>query len=182
MKNSKNILKLYNDLCKEKSDINEHLPTLKKYGEMVDHITEFGVRTGRSTAAFLASTPSIMYSYDITSRKFNYKLFKTLAEKTEFVFTEGDTLKIEIEETDLLFIDTYHTYNQLRQELEKHPVRVRKYIIIHDTETFGEVGIDKKIPGLFKAIDEFVNINSNWIVKEKFINNNGLTILKRVIL
>jgi len=181
LKDSKNILELYNNLCNQTSDINEHLPILKKYGEMVSHITEFGVRTGRSTAAFLASTPSVMYSYDIDSKKFNYKLFKRLSCKTDFVFTEGDTLKIEIENTDLLFIDTYHTYTQLRQELSIHKNKVKNYIILHDTETFGEVGIDNKSPGLLKAIEEFLNENSFWKVHEIFENNNGLYVLKKII-
>jgi len=176
----KNILDLYNNLYVKKSDINEHLPTLKKYGEMVDHITEFGVRTGRSTVAFLTSIPSKMYSYDISERKFNYKLYKSLSnKKTNFIFHKCDILKIEIEETDLLFIDTLHTYTQLKEELSKHGNKSKVFIILHDTETFGEVGMDNKSPGLLKAIEEFVNNNSHWFIKEKFTNNNGLIILER---
>lgn len=178
-----NILNLYDVLCKKPSDINEHLPTLKRYGETVDHITEFGVRTGRSTAAFLSANPVKMYSYDITSRKFNYQMYKSLIDKnTDFVFKECDVLKIKIEETDLLFIDTLHTYTQLNQELLLHGNKSRKYIIFHDTETFGEVGIDNKEPGLLKAIYEFIDKNPQWIIEETFTNNNGLSILRRTLL
>ncbi len=46
------IIDIYNNLCNEKSDINEHLPTLKRYAEKCDHITEMGVRSVVSTWAF----------------------------------------------------------------------------------------------------------------------------------
>ena len=38
------ILDDYNATCGIASDINEHSPTLKKYADEVDHVTEFGVR------------------------------------------------------------------------------------------------------------------------------------------
>ena len=38
-----------------KSDINEHLAVMHKYADECNHITEFGVRTGVSTWAWLAS-------------------------------------------------------------------------------------------------------------------------------
>ena len=34
--------------------------------------------------------------------------------------------------------------------------------------------------GLQKAIDEFLLTNTEWKLKKKYINNNGLTILERV--
>jgi hypothetical protein len=50
-----------------------------------------------------------------------------------FEFKIADSLKEEIETTDLLFIDTYHTYIHCLLELEKHEKNVNKYIILHDT-------------------------------------------------
>ena len=44
---------LYENSCRERSDINEHLPTLYEYACKCKHITEMGVRTGVSTTAFL---------------------------------------------------------------------------------------------------------------------------------
>jgi hypothetical protein len=35
-----------------------------------------------------------------------------------------------------LFIDTWHQYEQLDQELNKHSNKVRKYIAFHDTHTY----------------------------------------------
>lgn len=170
----------YNIFCKKVSDINEHLPTLYKYGKMVKHITEFGVRRGISTIAWLYSNPEELISYDISDRKFDHKLFKSLTPvSTNFVYILGNTLEIIIKETDLLFIDTYHTYTQLSNELRLHGNKSRKYLIFHDTKIFELVGEDKKEPALQKAIDEFITSNKHWVLKEKFENNNGLIILER---
>lgn len=59
---------------------------------------------------------------------------------TTFCFIQASTLDIEIDETDLLFIDTQHTYAQLIAELRKHHSKVRRWIALHDTMIFGEVG------------------------------------------
>jgi hypothetical protein len=58
----------------------------------------------------------------------------------DFTFIEGDVLKLEIEETDLLFLDTWHVYEQVRDELKLHANKVRKYICFHDIVSWGEVG------------------------------------------
>ena len=103
-------------------------------------------------------------------------------------------IQIDIEETDLLFIDTLHRYGQLKLELKKHSSKCKKYIILHDTTTFGDVGetasklmIDpvtggmQLIPrkGLWPAVEEFLKENKNWKLKERFTHNNGLTVLER---
>lgn len=170
----------YNELCKTVSDINEHLPTLFKYSSMVNHITEFGVRRGLSTVAFLYSNPIELVSYDIKDKKFDYKLFKEIVpDSTKFTFVIGNTLDITIIKTDLLFIDTYHSYAQLSRELRLHGNKSTKYIIFHDTQIFGKVGEDKKEPALQTAIYEFIGMNKHWFLKEEFENNNGLIILER---
>jgi hypothetical protein len=97
----------------------------------------------------------------------------------EFEFVLGDTTEIEIEETDFLFIDTLHTYTQLKKELALHPSKVKKYIGFHDTTTFAQVGEYKEV-GLWPAIEEFLSSNPEWVIAEKFENNNGLTILKKI--
>ena len=52
-------------------------------------------------------------------------------------FFVADTRQLEIEETDLLFIDTWHDYLQLKKELFRHSNKVKKYIILHDTVFYG---------------------------------------------
>jgi hypothetical protein len=189
--------KHYDTMCKIPSDINEHLPTLKKYAEECDSVTEMGVRFGCSTWAFIEAKPKKITSLDIYYESFkpSEPYVKILCDKygIDFIWITGDSLKIQIEETDLLFIDTLHTYNQLSGELFLHSRNVKKYIILHDTTTFGYVDetiyetasdlirgkISPKV-GLKPALSEFLDKNSNWSIKETFTNNNGLTILQRL--
>jgi len=186
----------YKYLVKTESDINEHLPTLKKYAEECEHVTEMGVRWIVSTYAFLAAKPKKMFSIDIQHPS-KWGASIELAEQyardinCQYKFWLTNNLEIEIDETDLLFIDTWHSYKQLSAELTLHASKVKKYIILHDTVLFGNQdelnsydkfgwynGSEKK--GLIPAINEFLEEHKEWNVHETYINNNGLTILKRI--
>jgi hypothetical protein len=173
---------MYNLKCSTQSDINEHLPTLKKYAEECEHITEMGVRWVVSTYALLMGKPKRMISYDINEIVWK-PILDMVKDNTDFEFRVANTLDLEIEETDLLFIDTLHNYNQLKGELQIHGNKARKYIIFHDTTTFEWIGESyegkKDEIGLWPAIEDFLEQNQNWQLHERFTNNNGLTILKR---
>ena len=43
------------------------------------------------------------------------------------ILNEGDTAKVTIDPTDLLFIDSLHTGEHLRKELFRHHLKVNKY-------------------------------------------------------
>ena len=181
----------YEIACNTPSDINEHLPILKKFSSRVDHITEMGVRDVVSTWAFLIGTPKKLVGIDI-NRSPNIDLVEIYSKRAniDFEFIQGSTLDIEIEETDFLFIDTYHHYEQLKRELDKHAGKVRKYIGFHDTTLFEHTSefldfLDIDFPiepdkGLWDAIIEFLSEHDEWVIKERLTNNNGLTILERV--
>jgi hypothetical protein len=189
------INEIYQKNCNINSDINEHLPTLLKYANECDHITEMGVRWVSSTWPFLLSNPKKMISYDIVKNDAIHEVISLSKENNiDYEFIESDVLKIEIEPTELLFIDTLHTYNQLYNELLLHSEKVSKYIILHDTVSFGikdesiyqhasdivkNIKNDKE--GLTSAIEDFLQHEKGkfWEIKEIFTNNNGLTILKR---
>ena len=49
-----NLEEKVNELFRTQSDINEHIPTILKYGQECNHITEMGVRGILSTWAWLA--------------------------------------------------------------------------------------------------------------------------------
>jgi hypothetical protein len=178
------INQMYNKLCYTHSDINEHLPTLKKYAEECDLVIEFGVRWIVSTWAFLSAKPKKLISYDFQlPSNWGFDINETINAAKEcnldYTFILADTRTIEIEECDLLFIDTLHEYEQVKKELELHANKVKKYIIFHDTVSFREVGeIGGK--GIYFAISEFLENNKNWKIKEEFKNNNGLLIIERI--
>jgi hypothetical protein len=140
------------------------------------HITEFGVRSGNSTSALAMSYPDKLVCYDINPIYYDLNdLLKS--ELISFKFIQKNVLDIEIEETDLLFIDTFHTYKQLKKELQLHKNKVRKYIILHDTKTFGSVGEDGTTPGLEQAANEEL---SGFHLEQFFENNNGLSIYRKL--
>ena len=179
-----------------RSDINEHILTLKKYADKCDHITELGVRAPTSTWAFVAAKPKTLRSYDIMHPdehmgdaidNLSLADVKEVCEALgiDFKFYLADVLAVEIEPTELLFIDTEHNFYQLRQELATHASKVSKYIIFHDVVTWGYVGEmygrpNLIIPGLLPAIDEFLKANDSWKIVEYFENNNGLMVIERV--
>jgi hypothetical protein len=175
----------YEYRCNSNSDINEHLPTLKHYAEDCEHITEMGVRWVVSTFGFMMGLPKKLISYDIDPLEnwgINTNDLVDIAYKNgiEFQFKLANTLDLEIEETDLLFLDTDHTYQQVKGELTLHGNKSKKYIIFHDTTTFEFKGMNGDTIGLWPAIEEFINDNPHWSIAERFYNNNGLTILKRI--
>lgn len=172
------------------SDIREHLFTLMGYALDCEHITEMGVRSVVSTWAFLAANPKRLVSIDIEYTP-NIEEALTLAKEnnTDMVFLTQDTIdpNFEIEETDLLFIDTLHTYKQMKAELFQHGNKARKYLIFHDTTTFGNSDEPNSVEsknffgpqGLRPAIEEFTSKNPHWKLCNLYENNNGLAIFRR---
>lgn len=201
---------LYVNLKKEKSDINEHLENLKDLASECDVVIEFGVRWMVSIVALTISGCKALYSYDISNpANFDGNRFNQLKDyckrfNVDFSFNQTDVLKLEtIPECDMLFLDTFHAYRQLKCELFLFSNKVKKYIVMHDTTTYSDydegyitreswfdrykddericniTNSECKKEGLKSAIQEFLEANQEWEVFKKYDNNNGLTILKR---
>ena len=172
----------FNRLCEEPSDINEHLETLRSLSSRVDDVTEFGVRDVVSTVAIVLGCPGMVNSFDAVAESPRIAAMKRVCRDAmkPWVFSRADVLEMApIDETDLLFIDTFHSYAQLSRELIKHATSVTTYIVLHDTTTFGDRGMDGKSPGLWQAVEEFVEREPHWRVIARHTHNNGLTVLER---
>lgn len=166
------------------SDINEHLGTLRTLARQTcGDVAEFGVRTGNSTIALLAGIEDrpeggTLHSYDLNPAQ----LTPPDRTRAKWNFTQADTSKLAaIPYVDLLFIDTLHTYEQVKAELQ-HARRVNRYLAFHDTtlcgwqdEHFGTGG------GINRAIFEFLLSpqGRHWSVCHHNPANNGLTVLER---
>lgn len=175
--------KNYKDLCETPSDINEHLPALKAIADVCNHVTEFGVRDVVSTYAFLESKAKIIKAYDINfSHNMNDALRVSEKKGKDLTFIIANTLEVDIEETDLLFIDTLHTCNQLKAELDRHARKVNKFMAFHDVVTFGyrdENNNTVAPTGLLPAIFGFLAARPIWRVFYFNPANNGLLILEK---
>ena len=166
----------YQQFYKTPSDINEHLPTLRKYASLCQSVVELGVRGIVSTWGLLAGFPREMISVDIvhpSEHGGNVEEARDMAEKEKvsWNFLKASSLDIQLPKHDLLFIDTIHTYEQLSQELKIHSPHTTKYIIMHDT-AISEMRL--------AVFDFLVANNTDWKIKEVFNNNNGLTVLQRI--
>jgi hypothetical protein len=179
----------YESACKVRSDINELLPAIRSICETVDHVTEFGTRTGRSLRAILAAQPMKIVSYDIapTLPEVSFLTSNTGITSLELLHgpLTGNTIGCPvIERTNLLFVDTVHTESQVAQELKIHGHMVTDFIVFHDTHTFGERGDVKTISpktyhrGINHAIRRWLISNPDWDTVFKTSKNNGLTVLQ----
>ena len=196
----------YEILCNEPSDINQHLPTLYKYSIQCESIIELGVRGCISSWALLngllnnnSDSKNILLN-DINECDINELLDLTKDLNINIKYEWINDLDLIItNNVDLTFIDTWHIYGQLKRELEKYSLITNKYIIMHDTEIDGIYGetircgmdalsqseqtgftLEEINCGLIKAIDEFLDNNKNWKIREKYYYNNGLTVLERI--
>jgi hypothetical protein len=191
-----NVEQYYKLAKTENSDINDHLEVLVKYASQCEHITEFGIRSGNSTKAFLYSKPKFYRGYDIGKGE-NDDLLQSLAKenKIDFKIIYDSTLNIIIEDTDLLFIDTYHCFSQIIQELFLHGRKVKKYIIFHDTVSYGtfDEGHCKNcyhpiylnndhFPtfGIMPAINLFMNETKMFREVENLKTSSGLYIIEKI--
>jgi hypothetical protein len=164
------LFEMFDEACTKPSDNNEHCPRFHELVRECPHVTEFGVMIGRSTVSFLSARPKKLISYDIVKQDIvNHIEDLARGEGLDFEFVLGDSRTAAIEETDLLYIDTEHVYDQLRTELFEHGDKVRKYIVLHDTTSF---------PNMWPAVEEFLALGT-FHIKEKYANNNGLTVLQR---
>lgn len=184
----------YQSVMNTPSDIHEHIPILYDLAKDCVHITEFGVRYGISTRAFLKADVTLR-SYDIELEDNTIKAFDMArAAGKDVEYIESDVLDIDIVETDLIMFDTWHTYAQLKKELAKHAHKSRKYIVFHDVMSYAlknesfyqlvngkyiKVSDDKGTQGIFTAILEFLGQHPEWKPKIWRTNNNGLLVLEK---
>lgn len=196
----------YQNACNTPSDIFEHIPTFRNYSKNLSSVCEFGVRTGVSTWGFLKGL-SESHSQDKKYIGVDLCKLEEIAPAEQvcnkvginYQFIQGDSAKVDIPEVDILFIDSWHIYGHLKRELENNHHKVKKYIMMHDTtvdQLLGEnirCGYDvlkaskdsgypvcEIIVGLWPAVVEFLNNHPEWKLKERYTNNNGLTVLERI--
>ena len=198
---------VYHQKCGQVSDIFEHMPTLYELAQQCTHITELGVRGAVSSYAFgyglvgKAGAKLVMVDLE-TSQGIRTFLHRAKKQGVDVVFYQQNDLECPQEPTDLLFIDTWHVYGQLKRELDRWHTFAKRWIVLHDTtvdaehgesvrgghtlEDIQEMSLKTGIPadeitrGLWSAVEEFLQKHPDWTLQKRYTNNNGLTILRRV--
>jgi len=155
-------------------DMNQHVPTMKRFAKKCDKILELGISIGCSTRGLLSGRPKEYVGVDIfpeNSNKVDTLRLKKIAEDNniKFTFCCMDDLDYTFDSTDLLHIDSLHTYDHLYGELNKFSNKVKKYILIHDTE----------LSYLVRAVNDYLNKDSCWEVIENHTYCHGLYVLER---
>lgn len=211
-KDTENFLRsVYEFMVKTPSFINEHLPTLYELSKQSESITELGTSPMISSWAMLTG----LLDNDQDQKKYlgidinfppieRFNLSKNMAEtlKIDFSFVQGDDMVLDIQETDLLFIDTQQSYRHLLFELEKFSPKAKKFIVIHNTSfPFGYIDqqdnpemrifmtphnrypahISRTKQGKWQAVEDFLISHPEWKILDRQSHNHGLTILERQI-
>jgi GT2 family glycosyltransferase len=171
---------LYAAAVEEGSDISEHISLLYKLASCVDHVTNLSSVGVESATAFVQAKPEHCAIYCSLNSPGIVRL-KCAAHFAglDYIFAEFKR-DIEIEQTDLLLIDAIHTEDVISCELSRYACRVKKYLIFHDTETFGLVGELPGSRGIWPAISNYMREHPEWQLLQHYSNCNGLTIFERL--
>ena len=134
----------YEHVARAPSDIQSHLPRLRQ--EARGTVLELGVRGGNSTAALLAGVEErggTLWSVDVDPASASI-----FAGHPQWRFVRADSRDVAAlesrglpRELDVLFVDTLHTYEQVRDELRAWGDRVRPggVLLFHDTDSYSEI-------------------------------------------
>jgi hypothetical protein len=144
----------YPEVAAAESDIRRHLPRLRE--EARGTVLELGVRGGSSTVALLAGLEErggTLWSVDVDPASAavfpDHAQWRfVLADSRDEPTVAGAGLPDEL---DVLFIDTIHTYEQVRDELAVWGDRVVEggVILFHDTDSY---------PPIRRAISEWCKL------------------------
>lgn len=156
------------------NDIALHLPKLRELARQCDVVVEFGVRDGHSTKAIIEAHPKRLVSYDIEPCPAVEHL---QTNGTAFEFIVADCENVDIPECDMLLEDAKHTAGHVQAILDRHSHKVRKWLVFHDTKTYGERGEDGGL-GIRKPIDQFLR-DRPWKIEYESDSDNGLLVLRR---
>jgi hypothetical protein len=198
-------LRLQYDLASSQpTDINEHLFALRSLAMQCSSVVEIGLRGMVSTWGILqglsesASSVRLYFGIDLAPPSPHIlRLGRQLAEcnNIAFHFVQANDMHVMIPPTEMLFIDSLHTYCHLTYELETFSPHVSKYIAMHDTSApWGEVDdctywgdyseyppeYSREKKGLWPAVEDFLLRHPEWSLYQRSFNNHGFTILKRV--
>jgi hypothetical protein len=170
-----------------------HLPRVRALADGLAIAVEFGVKRGASSAALLLGATRVV-SYDIVETPQARVLQRLAGSRWEYRLEDSRTAAIPA--CDLLLVDSLHTYAQVQSELCQHAAKVRRWLVFHDTITFGSIGAHgetgqhlwryvqgQSVPmaamGIRPAIDELMIRDPSWMIRAHHVDSHGLLVLER---
>lgn len=190
---SNGIQQHYERACAAHTAMSPHLPRLRHLARGLELAQEFGVKRAASSAALLLGAEHVI-SYDIVETKEARALEQ--AAGTRWSYCLQDSRVAPVTPCELLFIDSLHTFAQLDAELRRHAESVRRWIVFHDTVTFGSIGAEGEtgrhlwtytpgasVPagalGIRPAIDALMARDPTWYIRAHYTDSHGLLVLER---
>jgi hypothetical protein len=172
------------ELLQKHAEKFKQLYTVLRFACRCDHVTALIMQTYEPATAFLAAKNSVIRIYDLGAIDPKVgEVYNTIANDLEvdFVLEQG---KGEIEETDLLYINTPAEGNYRAMELGRYAAKVKKYIILPNTVANGLTAAptiklaDNVQPiGLVHGINHFLQSNDDWFIMEHDDLDPGMTVL-----
>lgn len=165
----------FEEIKRNSSDINELVEDIFNHTKGCNVAVSLGIGKGDGAFALLLGCQR-HYSVDPNPSRDTLNFLNDYFGVKSLSVSQATDLPIDIEEFDVLFVDSIHTADNVERELKTHSHKVNKYIIFHDTTIFGETGEDGG-EGIKKPIYEFLNNNQEWKIIYEVNHNNGLIIL-----
>ena len=188
IENAKTLQEFYTQIRTQQEDPKNHgehycahHDMIKEFMSECESYKELGTHQGASAAAALLAGAKEVHFVDHTLEKYNWQrhLFESYAECYEVNLNVYEMSSIDIDcavPTDMLMIDSLHTWDWAQKELNLHAPITKKYIILHDTTLVN--GSPSTIwPGLVSWCEK----NPEWRIKRRVLENVGATLVERVL-
>lgn len=177
---------LYQKRCNEPGNINEHLPAIYCFSLQSQGVAEFGVEGGISTSALIAGQDSpdhrggrsyCGYDPDHKCRVVVRRLRAQCLNRWPIVLVQSSSITVNpIEPVDMLFIDSRHDADVIREELSRHLSAVRRFLCMHDTVTYGVQG---ETPGRLGILHGIEALQEGWRLLYDSPRCHGLRVYER---
>lgn len=167
-----------------------HMRVIRDLASEFTCCAEIGIRRGSSTIALLAGCSGTVVSFDPERLPCHDKILK--ASEGRWIPTYQPSEHCDLPpHTDILVVDGYHNYPQVKMELDRFADKVKHVLVFHDTISCGTVGDGIANPrvhqaehlsdtrGIRMAIDELMIRDRSWFIEAHFPNDSGLLVLRR---
>lgn len=162
---------IFNDLAPR--DLDQHFETLSTLADICPRIVDIS-RRRESSLLFALQNPEELSTFSFEEKPYP---INRQNEKYKITYSQEYTHPT-IPECDLLFFKCPHQYNKIFDDVADWAPKVKRFIVIHDTENNGELWTagDNR-PGTLTGLNEFLEKNPNWFVSAHHKRQWGLTIL-----